>query len=461
MNAHLDQAGLIPESQCGFKKDRGTKDMIFTAGQLQEKCQEQNVDLYMTFVDLTKAFDTVSRDGLWKIMAKFGCPPRYIAMVRQFHDGMQARVQNDGEYIEPFPVTNGVKQGCVMAPTLFSMMFSAMLTDAFQDVDAGFPIRYRIDGKLLNLRRLQAKSKVQTGVVDKLLYADDLAENDKSEEKMKGAVYRMSKACDNFQLTISTKKTEVVHQPAHGKPYSEPTITVNGQKLQIVDKFAYLGSTLSRAVHIDDEFTARTAKASVAFGRLRTNVWERNGIRLDTKLKVYKAVVLPTLLYACETWTVYQRHAKKRNHFHLSCLRNLLKIRWQDKIPDTEVLKKAKMQSVLTLLKLAQLRWTGHVTRMPDERLSKKVLYGGCKKESAHKVAKRNATRTPLKPHLRISIFQLSPENRLLRIEQSGVASSTKVPPNLKQRESVKLKGSVKKGKQEPRDHHQTQHSPN
>ena len=94
----------------------------------------------MTFVDLTKAFDTVSPDGLWKIMAMFGCPPRYIVMVRQFHDGMHARVQNDGEYSEPFPVTNGVKQGCVTAPTLFRMMFFAMLTDAFQDVDAGFPI---------------------------------------------------------------------------------------------------------------------------------------------------------------------------------------------------------------------------------------------------------------------------------------------------------------------------------
>ena len=82
-------------------------------------------------------------------MAKFGCPPRYIAMVRQFHDGKQARVQNDGECSEPFPVTNGVKRGCVMAPTLFSMMFSAMLTDAFQDVDAGFPTRYRFDDKLL------------------------------------------------------------------------------------------------------------------------------------------------------------------------------------------------------------------------------------------------------------------------------------------------------------------------
>ena len=62
-------------------------------------------------------------------MAKFGCPLRFI--VRQFHDSMRARVQNDGEFSEPFEVTNGVKQGCVMASTLFNMMFSAMLMDAF------------------------------------------------------------------------------------------------------------------------------------------------------------------------------------------------------------------------------------------------------------------------------------------------------------------------------------------
>ena len=61
------------------------------------------------FVDLTKAFNTVTRDGPWKIMAKFGCPPRFIAVVRQFHDGMQARVQNDGEFSELFEVKNGIK----------------------------------------------------------------------------------------------------------------------------------------------------------------------------------------------------------------------------------------------------------------------------------------------------------------------------------------------------------------
>ena len=131
LNAYLYQAGLIPECPCGFRKDRGTIDMLFTAREHQEKCQEQNVDLYMTFVDLTRAFDTVSRDGLWKLMAKFGCPLRFIAMVRQFQHGMQASIQNDEEYSEPFPVTNGVKQCCVMPPILFSMMFSAMLTDAF------------------------------------------------------------------------------------------------------------------------------------------------------------------------------------------------------------------------------------------------------------------------------------------------------------------------------------------
>ena len=84
-----------------------------------------------------------------------------------------------------------------------------------------------------------------------------------------------------------------------------------------------------------------------------------------------------------------------------------------------------------------------------------------CRKESAHNVAKRNAKKTPLKPPLRISIFQMSPGNRLHRIEQSGVVSSTKEPHNLNQRESVKLKESVKSGKQKPRIHHQTRHSPN
>ena len=149
--------------------------------------------------------------------------------------GMLARVLNDGKFSDPFPVTNGVKQGCVLASTLFRMMFFAMLTDAFQDGDNGIPIRYRFDGKLFNLRRLQAKSKMQTEVLDEFLFADDMAKGAPTEEKMQKGVDQVSDSCDSYDLTISIKK--VVYQPAPGKPYKEPTITVKGQRLQVVDKY--------------------------------------------------------------------------------------------------------------------------------------------------------------------------------------------------------------------------------
>ena len=98
---------------------------------------------------------------------------------------------------------------------------------------------------------------------------------------MQKGVGQVSDSCDSYDLTISIKN-EVVYQPAPGKPYKEPTITVKGQRLQVVDKFTYLGSTLSRVVHIDDEVNARIAKASAALGWIHGSTWDRSGIRLDT-----------------------------------------------------------------------------------------------------------------------------------------------------------------------------------
>ena len=93
-------------------------------------------------------------------------------------------------------------------------MFSAMLMNAFQGSDTGFPIRYRFVVNIFNLRRLQAKPKVQTDVLDELLCADDMDKNASSEAKMQRAMDQVSQSCDNDYLTISTKKTDVVHQPA-------------------------------------------------------------------------------------------------------------------------------------------------------------------------------------------------------------------------------------------------------
>ena len=83
----------------------------------------------------------------------------------------------------------------------------------------------------------------------------------------------------------------------------------------------------------------------------------------ETKIKVYRAVVLTSLLYGCETWTPYRRHERQINHFHLRCLRSILHIRWQDKVPDTDVLEQADISNAITMIHKAQLRLEGHVCR--------------------------------------------------------------------------------------------------
>nr|VZI00492.1 unnamed protein product [Spirometra erinaceieuropaei] len=366
LNNHLEQS-LLPESQCGFRRHRGTTDMIFAARQLQEKCQEMRTHLYSTFVDLTKAFDTVNREGLWKIMQKFGCPERFTQMVRQLHDGLMARVKDNGAVSVAFAVTNGVKQGCVLAPTLFSLMFSAMLMDAYRDEHPGIRIAYRTDGHLLNQRRLHFQSLVSTTTVHELLFADDCALNTTSVEEMQRSMDLFSAACENFGLVINTQKTVVMHQPPPNSatvPNAPPQISVDGTQLQVVENFPYLGSTLSPNTKIDGEVANRISKASQAFGRLQSTVWNRHGLQLSTKLKMYKAVILPTLLYGAEACTVYAKQARRLNHFHLSCLRRILRLNWQDRIPDTDVLERTGILSIYAILRQIQLRCSGHLSSL-------------------------------------------------------------------------------------------------
>ena len=125
--------------------------MIFVLRQIQEKRREQNMGLNAAFVDLTKAFDTVSRGGLWKILARLGCPPQFLTILRQLHEGHQGQVKHNGSLSGSFPISNGVKQGCVLAPTLFSIFFSIMLREAKEDLPDGIYIHFRTDGSLFNL----------------------------------------------------------------------------------------------------------------------------------------------------------------------------------------------------------------------------------------------------------------------------------------------------------------------
>lgn len=107
--------------------------MVLVVRQLPEKCREQNNGLHVIFVDLTKALDTVNRSSLWKIIRKFDFPESLIYHVASFHDDMRERVQENSDTSGSFPVEYGVKQGCVLTPAMFSILFAAMLTDIFKD----------------------------------------------------------------------------------------------------------------------------------------------------------------------------------------------------------------------------------------------------------------------------------------------------------------------------------------
>lgn len=98
-----------------------------------------------------------------------------MSLIASFHDRMRARVHENGDSSEPFPVRNGGKQGCILAPNLFSILFSAMLLDAFRDCERGLHVQFRFSGKLFNLRRLQAKTKVFQALLWEFLFADDCA----------------------------------------------------------------------------------------------------------------------------------------------------------------------------------------------------------------------------------------------------------------------------------------------
>ena len=167
----------LPETQCGFKANRGNADIVFVLRKVQENCREQNNRLYVTFVDLTKAFDTVSRKGLWLIMERLGFPPKFLSMVIQLHKDQHGQVRLNSDLSEPFSIANGVKQGCVLAPTLFSIFFSMMLKQAIKglDGDNAVYVRYRLDGSLFNFRRLQAHTKTLDQLFRDLLFVDNAA----------------------------------------------------------------------------------------------------------------------------------------------------------------------------------------------------------------------------------------------------------------------------------------------
>nr|VZI34152.1 unnamed protein product [Spirometra erinaceieuropaei] len=196
LNKNLEQ-GLLPEGRYGFRRIRVTTDMIFAAHQLQENCQEMRTRLFSTFMNLMKAYDTVNREGLWKLCRNSIIPSDSL---RLWASSTMARATDERAVAEALALTKGVRQGCVLAPKLFSLTFFAMPMDAYRDEHPGIRIVYRMDGHLFNHRRVYFQSRVCTTTVHELLFVDDCAPNTTSEEDMRRSMDLFAAASENCGL---------------------------------------------------------------------------------------------------------------------------------------------------------------------------------------------------------------------------------------------------------------------
>ena len=138
----------------------------------------------------------------------------------------------------------------------------------------------------------------------------------------------------------------------------------------------YLGSTITDNLSIDSELNKRIGKAAMTLSKPTKRVWSNNKLSDHTKVNVYKACVISTLLYGSESWTMHIHQEKRLNVFHMHCLRRILGITWQDKVTNKVVLEKAGIPSLYTLLKQRHMGWLGHLTQMEDSYIPKNLLYG-------------------------------------------------------------------------------------
>lgn len=166
----------------------------------------------MAFVDLIKAFDTVNREMLWKILAKFGCPSKFTNILRQFHDGMMARVAIGEHESEPFSVSTGVRQGAVAASVLFNLLLVCVITLLKRTIEEehGVTVDFRLDGNLFNIRQFKAKTKLTSERILELQYADDCALVAHTPRALQAVLTAIESAYRKMGLSINVQKTEVL-----------------------------------------------------------------------------------------------------------------------------------------------------------------------------------------------------------------------------------------------------------
>jgi hypothetical protein len=299
----------LSESQFGFRPHRSTAQSIFLLKQMQQAARYKGENLVVAFVDLAKAFDSLPRQVIWDCLAQMGVPPRLLAVIRDFHEGARGKVET-----EVFGMERGVRQGCILGPVLFNVVYHYIVKKA--DIDT--KVQFETEGKSVEalLFKSECDKRWSFGHAE---YADDLYIQAHDSEKLSENLQRLSDACKPFGIEINAKKTKVMWLSRDQKSEGQILdIMLDGQSIDEVDQFCYLGHILTENGNMEKEVKHRIQSASGKLSTLKP-VLASDRISTKSKIKMVKSVVLSTLLYASETWNTTAKDEEKLQAFLNTC----------------------------------------------------------------------------------------------------------------------------------------------
>lgn len=271
-------------------------------------------------------------------------------IVKNTYTGMQAKVMHEGHLTDPFDITTGVRQGCLLSPFLFLLAVDWIMKEATKN-------------------RLNGIQWTLTKQLDDLDFADDIAILSHNYQQMKNKLKVLEERAAETGLVISTRKTKVLKANTNCRT----SLEVKSTPLEEVECFTYLGSIMDSMGGSEKDMKSRIGKARTAF-RMMSPIWRASNISLNTKIRLFNSNVKTILLYGCETWKTTKDLLHKLQVFTNSCLRHILRIRWPDKITNRDLWKKTNQEQMEAELIKRKWRWIGHTLRKPAESITRQAL---------------------------------------------------------------------------------------
>ena len=283
----LEENFIDNKVQFGFKSSSSTNHAIFTLKETILHYKTKNKALYLCFLDFSKAFDKVNRKILFMKLRKVMDWSHWVTLYK-YYSKSTVMVRNKNTIEDSFSTTVGVKQGGPLSPKLFSFYIDDMIKDIQQETQTC---------KLFNLD------------VSALLYADDTTLIYETSHELQRAINIVENFCKENEIAINISKTKVMAVNM-GRRIDQSKITLEGQELEWVNKFKYLGWWLEANMVNKEHLKARKLAAILASHKLRVLGFDNPRMSIELKTLLENTYCRSRLNYGLENTYLCARDYK-------------------------------------------------------------------------------------------------------------------------------------------------------